>query len=83
MAILERLQVVAERYVVKHLEPSGRNVRAIGEHDALYAAWAGGRADEAAKLSAAHIEATLRDLKRELERMRQFSLAKAEEGDRA
>ena len=83
LTILERLQVVAERYVVKHLEPSGRNARAVGEHDALYAAWAAARADEAAKLSAAHIEATLRDLKGELERMQQSSPAKAGEGDRA
>jgi DNA-binding GntR family transcriptional regulator len=67
--IIERLQVVAERYVVKHLEPTGRNARAIGEHDALYVAWAAGDADEAARLSAAHIDATLRDLRGELERL--------------
>jgi DNA-binding GntR family transcriptional regulator len=67
--ILERLQVVAERYVVKHLEPTGRNARAIGEHDALYAAWAAGEADKAAKLSATHIETTLRDLRAELEKV--------------
>jgi DNA-binding GntR family transcriptional regulator len=70
MLILERLQVLAERYVVKHLEPMGRNDRAIGEHDALFAAWAAGRADEAAKLSAAHVESTLRDLRIELEKAR-------------
>ncbi len=80
MAILERLQIVAERYVVKHLEPTGRNARAIGEHDALYAAWAAGRADEAAKLSAAHIESTLRDLRIELERAQQSSPAKRGRG---
>jgi DNA-binding GntR family transcriptional regulator len=68
MLILERLQVIAERYVVKHLEPAGRNDRAIGEHDALYEAWASGKADAAAKLSAAHIETTLRDLRTELEK---------------
>jgi DNA-binding GntR family transcriptional regulator len=70
MLILERLQVIAERYVVKHLEPMGRNLRAIGEHDALYAAWASGKAAAAAKLSARHIEATLRDLRIELEKAR-------------
>ncbi len=83
LLILERLQVAAERYVVKHLEPSGRNARAIGEHDALYAAWAAGKSDEAAKLSATHIESTLRDLRSELERAQFSSPAKAGEGDRA
>jgi DNA-binding GntR family transcriptional regulator len=73
MLILERLQVIAERYVVKHLEPMGRNLRAIGEHDALYAAWASGKADAAARLSARHIEATLRDLRIELEKARPYS----------
>jgi DNA-binding GntR family transcriptional regulator len=70
LQIIERLQVVAERYVVKHLEPSGRNARAIGEHDALYAAWAATDADEAARLNTAHIESTLRDLREELEKER-------------
>jgi DNA-binding GntR family transcriptional regulator len=73
--IIERLQVVAERYVVKHLEATGRNARAIGEHDALYAAWAAGDADEAARLSVTHIEATLRDLRAELEKERLSSHA--------
>ena len=36
---VERLQVVAERYVVKHLEPRGRADRAAGEHHALFEAW--------------------------------------------
>jgi DNA-binding GntR family transcriptional regulator len=70
MLILERLQVLAERYVVKHLEPTGRNDRAIGEHDALFDAWAAGNAKMAADLSAAHIASTLRDLKAELEKVR-------------
>jgi len=73
MLILERLQVIAERYVVKHLEPTGRNDRAVGEHNALYAAWASGKAEFAAKLSAAHIEATLRDLRVEFEKARPAS----------
>jgi DNA-binding GntR family transcriptional regulator len=83
LQIIERLQVVAERYVVKHLEPTGRGARAIGEHEALYAAWAASDADEAARLSAAHIEATSRDLRTELEkerlssRLRQEKLAAA------
>ncbi len=75
LQIIERLQVVAERYVVKHLEPSGRNARAIGEHDALYAVWTAGDAEQAARLSAAHIEATLHDLRKELEKERLSSPA--------
>ncbi|HLJ69864.1 MAG TPA: GntR family transcriptional regulator [Roseiarcus sp.] len=83
LMILERLQVVAERYVVRHLEPSGRSARAIGEHQALYAAWAAGRAEQAARLSAMHIESTLRDLRTELEGAQFSSPAKAGKGDHA
>ena len=70
MQILERLQVLSERYVVKHLEPKGRYDRSIGEHDALFEAWAAGRDDLAGKLSVTHINNTLRDLRAELEKAR-------------
>jgi DNA-binding GntR family transcriptional regulator len=75
MQILEPLQVLSERYVVKHLEPRGRYDRSIGEHDALFEAWASGRDAIAGKFSAAHIESTLRDLKTELEKARSSSPA--------
>jgi DNA-binding GntR family transcriptional regulator len=78
LQIIERLQVVAERYVVKHLEPTGRSARAIAEHETLYAAWSAGDADEAARLSAAHIEATSRDLRTELEKERLSSRLRGE-----
>jgi DNA-binding GntR family transcriptional regulator len=75
MQILERLQVLSERYVVKHLEPKGRYDRSIGEHEALFEAWASGKDAIAGKLSAAHIESTLRDLRAELEKARPSSPA--------
>ena len=63
---VERLQAIAERYVVRHLAPSGRSERASDEHQALFEAWSTGQAAEAAELSARHIATTLADLKIEL-----------------
>jgi DNA-binding GntR family transcriptional regulator len=68
LQFVERLHVIAERYVVKHLEPLGRDDRAVEEHEALFDAWASGRVEETASLSVAHIETTLSDLKVQLER---------------
>ncbi|WP_131195014.1 GntR family transcriptional regulator [Lichenihabitans psoromatis] len=65
MQMVERLQVIAERYVCKHLEPKGRDDQAVAEHKALFGAWALGRADAAAELASAHIANTLRDLRTE------------------
>ena len=66
VSIVERLQVLAERYVRKHLEIAGRPARARREHAALLAAWL--RRDRAlvAKLTRRHIETTLRDLRQQL-----------------
>lgn len=58
----ERLQVIAERYVVHHLQASGRPDRAIGEHQALFAAWEAKDRSAAAALCSAHIQGTLDDL---------------------
>ncbi|MDQ0395801.1 GntR family transcriptional regulator [Labrys monachus] len=62
LQIVERLHVLAERYVFKHLEPSSRNARAEAEHEALFESWAAGDASAAAARTTAHIEATLADL---------------------
>ncbi|MDP9412784.1 MAG: GntR family transcriptional regulator [Pseudomonadota bacterium] len=64
--ILERLHVLSERYVRKHLEPLGRDERANSEHRALLSAWLG--RDEAAveRLTRSHIERTLEDLRAQL-----------------
>ena len=63
LQMVERLQVIAERYVAKHLEPRGRHDRAIAEHNALYQAWAAGRIDDARRINATHIARTLDDLR--------------------
>ena len=64
--LIERLQVLAERYVLKHLEPAGREDRAHLEHEVLLDAWISRDADHARSLAAAHIQATLADLRRQL-----------------
>ncbi len=68
LQMVERLQVIAERYVCKHLEPIGRNDQAVAEHNALFEAWAAGQAECAAELNAAHIAHTLADLRAQLDR---------------
>lgn len=64
--ILERLQVLAERYVRLHLRPRGRETRARREHQALLAAYRARASDEVRELLAAHIRTTRDDLAREL-----------------
>ena len=66
--LVERLQVLSERYVHKHLEPAGREDRAHLEHEVLLEAWASRDADRAKSLAAEHIGATLADLRRQLGR---------------
>jgi DNA-binding GntR family transcriptional regulator len=70
MQLAERLQIAAERYVIRHLKPTGRCERAVGEHADLFGAWASGDARRAAELSAAHIARTRDDLGVELQRAR-------------
>ena len=67
LQIVERLHVLAERYVFKHLENWSRDERAVAEHEALFARWARGDSAAAAAGTAAHIEATLSDLAAQLE----------------
>src|SRR5688572_25690467 len=64
--LVERLHVLAERYVHKHLEPAGRHARAHREHRALLKAWLGRDADRVTALLAEHIEVTLDDLRKQL-----------------
>ncbi|PXA83949.1 GntR family transcriptional regulator [Nostoc sp. 3335mG] len=68
LQLVERLQVLSERYVHKHLEPAGREDRAHLEHEVLLDAWIARDADRARALAAAHIEGTLTDLRRQLGR---------------
>lgn len=64
--ILERLQILSERYVRKHLEPQGRDDRAIREHRELLDAWLARDGETTAALLTAHIAATRDDLARQL-----------------
>jgi DNA-binding GntR family transcriptional regulator len=64
---LERLHILSERYVRKHLEPLGRNQRANEEHDTILQMWLD-RDPLVSKLVQAHIRKTIIDLRRELSR---------------
>jgi DNA-binding GntR family transcriptional regulator len=60
---VERLEVLAERYVIAHLEPAGRGDRAHTEHRDLLDAWLAGEADKVKTLLTQHIASTLDDLR--------------------
>jgi len=64
--ILERLHVLSERYVRKHLEPLGRDERANEEHLKLLQAWLARDAKSVERLMRSHIAQTLEDLRRQL-----------------
>ncbi|MFV0623695.1 GntR family transcriptional regulator [Sphingomonas sp. ac-8] len=63
--LVERLAVLAERYVVAHLAPAGREDRAHLEHRALLDTWLARDGATMQTLLAAHIQATLDDLRAE------------------
>ena len=64
--LVERLAILAERYVVAHLEPAGRETRAHQEHRELLDAYLARDGAALEALLAVHIQATLDDLKTEL-----------------
>ena len=61
--IIRQLSVLAERYVVKHLQPAGRNTRAHQEHREQLDAFLARDATKLQSLLDAHIRSTLIDLK--------------------
>lgn len=63
--LLERLHVLGERYVRKHLEPLGRDQRANEEHQAILQHWLDRDGDAVAKATQAHIQTTIDDLRRQ------------------
>jgi DNA-binding GntR family transcriptional regulator len=63
--IIERLNIMSERYVRKHLEPVGREDRAHKEHHAMLELWSQGKAKAVAAMMHDHIASTLEDLRRE------------------
>ncbi|MGN7919852.1 MULTISPECIES: GntR family transcriptional regulator [Lysobacter] len=67
--LVERLQVLAERYVRKHLEPEGREARASSEHHEILEAWLARDSARVADLLCAHIVSTLNDLRLQLEQI--------------
>ena len=64
--LVERLHVLAERYVHKHLEPAGRNTRAQHEHRELLQAWLARDVERVTTQLAQHIATTLDDLRAQL-----------------
>lgn len=64
--ILEKLHVLSERYVRKHLEPLGRDELANEEHHEILTAWLAGDGRKAAAISRNHTLRTLEDLRVQL-----------------
>jgi DNA-binding GntR family transcriptional regulator len=67
MQLIERLQIMSERYSYKHLEPAGRGDRAHLEHTVLLKTWLSRNSKRAEELAATHITGTLIDLRRQFE----------------
>jgi DNA-binding GntR family transcriptional regulator len=65
MQIIERINILAERYACKHLEPSGRRDRARKEHTAIYETWASGKSKTVESMMYDHIFSTLTDLRKQ------------------
>lgn len=63
---LERLHVLCDRYVRKHLEPLGRDERANEEHAQLIEAWLARDSKTVEELMRKHIGQTLEDLRKQL-----------------
>ncbi|MBJ6121109.1 GntR family transcriptional regulator [Sphingomonas mollis] len=61
--LVERLAILAERYVVAHLAPAGRDARAHLEHRGMIDAWLARDAGQVETLLHAHIAGTLSDLR--------------------
>jgi len=66
-SILERIHVLSERYVRKHLEPLGRDERANEEHREMLDAWLARDAEKIRDLTIAHIGQTVDDLRQQLD----------------
>lgn len=66
--IVERLHILADRYVRKHLEPRGRDARADAEHRIVLDAWLARDGGAVASMLRDHIAETLADLEAQLAR---------------
>jgi DNA-binding GntR family transcriptional regulator len=65
--LMERLHLLAERYVRAHLEPQGRDRRARTEHAALLKCWLAGDLVAVRRQVSGHINGALADLRLELQ----------------
>lgn len=66
LQLIERMHVLSERYVRKHLEPLGRDGRANDEHAELLDAWLARDGARVQRLMHSHIEQTIIDLRAQL-----------------
>lgn len=64
--LVERLQILSERYVIAHLQPAGRGSRVHKEHEELLEAWLARDATSVERLAAAHTRGTQLDLLEQL-----------------
>jgi DNA-binding GntR family transcriptional regulator len=64
--LVERLAMLAERYVIAHLQPAGRYARADREHRDLLDAWCERDADTVERRMIRHLDTTRVDLRAEL-----------------
>jgi DNA-binding GntR family transcriptional regulator len=64
--LVERLAIFAERYVVAHLQPAGRDARAHHEHHEMLDAWMARDSKRVKSVLAQHIGATAADLRAQL-----------------
>lgn len=63
--LVERLSILAERYVIAHLQPAGRESRAHQEHRNLLDAWLARDTAAVEALLGQHIGATRNDLRKQ------------------
>jgi len=63
--LVERLSILAERYVVAHLQPAGRESRAHNEHQDLLDAWLARDGVKLTALLTGHLQGTLDDLRQQ------------------
>ncbi len=66
LQLVERLAMLAERYVIAHLEPAGRYARADREHRDLLEAWSAADGARVERRMIRHLEMTRSDLQAEL-----------------
>ena len=64
--LVERLAMLAERYVIAHMQPDGRYARADREHRDMLGSWIAGDAGAVEQAMVRHLASTRADLQAEL-----------------